>query len=267
MMRHLFRSRCTAALVVLSCVVAVSGCGQHQSRASSAPTASAQKTAAASPVPVLLNTEETGTTADLSKLSERLAGIFRERKRNYAYKPGTTEVEETVFIKADDSLKLGDVIKVMKAVQDAGASPTSLPIEVDFDKAPNIKPNPLTLVVTIGQPPRSDAEHFREIVGGIEIGLAPLTIKRSEIESPQKGGMDAEITKDGAYLVGEQPTDNARLRDALKAILRQPNHRKSVNVLVGNQSETAYGSFAAFARAAFDAGAEELTLFTTSPEA
>ena len=86
-----------------------------------------------------LNTEnDVGSVQNSEKLTERLAGIFRERTENRAYaedKAARTDLSEdekiqkTVFIKAPRSLDYGSVVKVIDAVKIAGASPISLQID------------------------------------------------------------------------------------------------------------------------------------------
>ena len=86
-----------------------------------------------------LNAEnDVGSVQNAEKLTERLAGIFRERKENRAYaedKAARTDLSEdekiqkTVFIKAPRNLDYGSVVKIVDAVKIAGASPISLQID------------------------------------------------------------------------------------------------------------------------------------------
>jgi len=76
-----------------------------------------------------LNGEPYGAIDDTSKLSTRLADIFKQRTDQRVYKPGTEEVEKTVFIKAPRSSKYGDVAKVIDAVKGAGATPVGLQVD------------------------------------------------------------------------------------------------------------------------------------------
>jgi biopolymer transport protein ExbD len=71
-------------------------------------------------------------------LSQRLAGVFRARREQRAYKPGMEtrtdlpedeRLERTVFVKAPRSLKYGDVVKVIDAIKGAGASPVGLQVD------------------------------------------------------------------------------------------------------------------------------------------
>jgi biopolymer transport protein ExbD len=76
-----------------------------------------------------LNQDEMGSVNDTGNLSQRLAGLFAQRKEQRAYKPGTEEVEKTVFVKAPRSLKYGDVVKVIDAIKGAGANPVGLQVD------------------------------------------------------------------------------------------------------------------------------------------
>jgi biopolymer transport protein ExbD len=91
---------------------------------------------------VRLNTEGFGSVNDLEVLSTKLAEIFRQREENYAVKPGfetrsdlplSERVEKTLIIKANRSLRYGDIIKVIDAVKGAGAAPIVLQI---YDLSP-----------------------------------------------------------------------------------------------------------------------------------
>ena len=76
-----------------------------------------------------LNTEPYGGIDDTSKLSAKLAEIFRGRTESHTVKPGTDQIEKTVFIKAPKSVKYGDVAKVLDAVKGAGADPVGLQVD------------------------------------------------------------------------------------------------------------------------------------------
>ena len=82
----------------------------------------------------LNNENSEATTEDPAKLIARLAGIFAERERNFAFidsQPGdpAPQVQRTVFIKAPRNLPYGSVAKVVDAVKQGGAKPISLQID------------------------------------------------------------------------------------------------------------------------------------------
>ncbi len=76
---------------------------------------------------------------DPSPIAARLAQEFRERRDNSDWKPGMESraelsaderIEKTVFIKAPQTFKYGDVVKVIDSVKGAGASPVGLQTEL-----------------------------------------------------------------------------------------------------------------------------------------
>lgn len=79
-----------------------------------------------------------GSTADTSKLTERLKTVFAERVANGqiserfaddSERPAADRIERTVFIKAPRSIGYGEVARVVDAVKLAGAYPISLQID------------------------------------------------------------------------------------------------------------------------------------------
>jgi biopolymer transport protein ExbD len=76
-----------------------------------------------------LNQDEMGSVNDTAPLSQRLTGLFAQRKEQRAYRPGTEEVEKTVFVKAPRSMRYGDVVKVIDAIKGAGANPVGLQVD------------------------------------------------------------------------------------------------------------------------------------------
>ena len=76
-----------------------------------------------------LNDEDIGTIDDTKRLSARLADIMRQREEQRVTKFGTDIIEKTVFIKAPESFKYGEVVKVIDAVKGAGATPVGLQVD------------------------------------------------------------------------------------------------------------------------------------------
>lgn len=85
-----------------------------------------------------LNQEDYGSIDDPAPLSKKLSEIFQLRLEQRAYKPGlelrtdlpeSERVEKTLIIKANRSLKYGDVIKVIDAAKGSGAYPLVLQID------------------------------------------------------------------------------------------------------------------------------------------
>jgi biopolymer transport protein ExbD len=76
-----------------------------------------------------LNGEDFGSIDNTSKLSARLSDVLRQREEQRVTKFGTDIIEKTVFIKAPESFKYGDVVKVIDAVKGAGATPVGLQVD------------------------------------------------------------------------------------------------------------------------------------------
>ena len=85
-----------------------------------------------------LNQNDYGSVSDLEPMSTMLAQVFRRRKEQLAFKPGLDDrsdltiderIEKTLIIKANRSIKYGDVVKIIDAVKGAGASPIVLQID------------------------------------------------------------------------------------------------------------------------------------------
>jgi biopolymer transport protein TolR len=76
-----------------------------------------------------LNGEDFGSVNDTGKLSARLSDVLRQREEQRVTKFGTDIIEKTVFIKAPESFKYGEVVKVIDAVKGAGATPVGLQVD------------------------------------------------------------------------------------------------------------------------------------------
>jgi biopolymer transport protein ExbD len=85
-----------------------------------------------------LNQDDIGSVNDSQPLSQRLVQIFKQRQENYAIRPGfetrtdlpmEERIEKTLIIKANRSVKYGDVVKVVDAVRGAGAGPVVLQLD------------------------------------------------------------------------------------------------------------------------------------------
>ena len=78
-----------------------------------------------------------GQVADPSAVGKALADEFKLRKEQGIYKEGMEsaavspdeKIERTVFVKAPQTFKYGDVVKVIDTVKGAGASPVGLQTE------------------------------------------------------------------------------------------------------------------------------------------
>lgn len=79
-----------------------------------------------------------GAVEEPGPIAQRLAAEFKERKELQIWKEGfesrmdlspDERIEKTVFVKAPQSFKYGDVVKVIDAIKGAGASPVGLQTE------------------------------------------------------------------------------------------------------------------------------------------
>lgn len=75
---------------------------------------------------------------DAGVIAQRLTQEFRERREQQIWKEGMDiradlppdeRIEKTVFVKAPQSFKYGDVVKVIDAIKGSGASPVGLQTE------------------------------------------------------------------------------------------------------------------------------------------
>src|SRR5688572_24243936 len=133
------------SIVVFLLLASISGCSQTPSTNTPTKTAATQEAAPAN-AKIALNRRELGTTADTSALRNTLSEIIKNRHAQSVVKPGSTEIERTVYVKAAPSIGMTEVVKIIEIAKDAGASPVSVPIEIDIDKAGDLKPNPVTLL-------------------------------------------------------------------------------------------------------------------------
>jgi biopolymer transport protein ExbD len=78
---------------------------------------------------VSLNNESAGSVDDPAALTAKLSDIFKQRETNGVFRENTNEVEKTIFIKSPKLAKYGDVVKVIDAAKQAGASPIGLQID------------------------------------------------------------------------------------------------------------------------------------------
>jgi hypothetical protein len=84
-----------------------------------------------------LNTDAAGSLDDPSKLTIRVAEIFSERASNRAYRPGMEHrselpsherIEKTIIVAPSPTLSYGEVLEVLRLVEQAGARPVVLQV-------------------------------------------------------------------------------------------------------------------------------------------
>ncbi|HEY8560741.1 MAG TPA: biopolymer transporter ExbD [Pyrinomonadaceae bacterium] len=73
--------------------------------------------------------DDMGTVEESERLIETLRTVFRQREQEGIFRPGTNEIEKTVFIKAPKNINYGSVAKVVDAVKLSGAEPIGLQLD------------------------------------------------------------------------------------------------------------------------------------------
>lgn len=92
---------------------------------------------------VTLNDDEMGNLGDLFRLTSSLKEIFHEREQNGVFRPNTNEVEKTVFIQLPLKASAADLLKVGKAIKDAGSDRIGLQTDDIVDTRKAIEEVPL----------------------------------------------------------------------------------------------------------------------------
>lgn len=251
----------SAACLTVMLGFAAGSCQQRKSEAPKQSVPPTQTTAATSKAKVRLNNEEIGTSDDLSALEKRLKEIFRQRGENGVLPADPKKSASEVFLRAEPSLKLKETAKVIKALENSEVFPVLLPIEGDLNKVP--KPNPLSLVVSVGKS-NNDESILDE---GVSLNVEEIPYKRSELVKPWL--MVVEIRKDGEYLIDNKPVAKADLKDIFKAFFKPSKTTDPDSIYVyleNNLDEISFGSIADLAQPAFQAGVQGILVKIYRPE-
>jgi biopolymer transport protein ExbD len=75
---------------------------------------------------IKLNWENLGSIDDTSLLEKRLRDVFQYRCENEIFNRDFTQIEKTVFIQPNESTRYGDLVKLIEALNKAGANPVYL---------------------------------------------------------------------------------------------------------------------------------------------
>ncbi|MEO6465995.1 MAG: hypothetical protein ABIP00_10590 [Pyrinomonadaceae bacterium] len=78
---------------------------------------------------LILNSEKLGNLTDTSAFTKRLVEIFKEREENGVFRSGSNDVEKTVSLRLDPTLKVSNLNKVVSAMDAAGSEPIILLID------------------------------------------------------------------------------------------------------------------------------------------
>ncbi len=253
-----FSSARTATPLFVLCIVVGAVACQQRANSSSAPVVQSQLPQASPPAKVFLNLDPVGTTEDTSKLVERLASLFAERRKNFANRPGANAAETTVYVEAEDALKLDEFFKVVGALKRSGADPVLIPTR--FSQGGGL-PNPLTLSVTVGD---VKVDPSKPPAGGIAVRVADVPLDTRSAQPSAADLTDVTMSRDGEYILGGRTLKRADLSSALKALPRKVDGGEAVGVRIENERQISYGSLAALAQGAYAAGAKKLLLLQPS---
>ncbi|HEX8922247.1 MAG TPA: biopolymer transporter ExbD, partial [Pyrinomonadaceae bacterium] len=201
--------RFPAAAIVMLFLTLATSCAQTPTTTTTPPAPQTQKQAPApvntpppQPAKVMLNGEDLGTTADLSGFKQFLKDVIQRREEQGVVRSGTDEIEKTVFVRAESSLRLGEVIKVFQSAQQAGASPLRLPVEVKT-KTDDSRPPMLLLLITIGNPPEA---MIGDMSDGIALGdIYEQPADRADKEMLLEPAIRVKIPGDGEYVINGKP--------------------------------------------------------------
>ncbi|MFL6374846.1 MAG: hypothetical protein ACJ73D_09285 [Pyrinomonadaceae bacterium] len=78
---------------------------------------------------ISLNRDDMGKLSDLSRLTAFLRNVYRDREKNGVFRENTNEIEKTVFIQMPPNGTGGDLVKIAKAIADAGSDRIGLQTE------------------------------------------------------------------------------------------------------------------------------------------
>lgn len=81
-----------------------------------------------------LNNEEMGKLSDMSALVKFLKDVYRQREDNGVFRENSNEIEKTVFIKVPLTGKADDLIKIARALAEAGADRIGLQVDETVDE-------------------------------------------------------------------------------------------------------------------------------------
>jgi biopolymer transport protein ExbD len=246
------------SIVVVLVVLSVSGCSQTSSTQTNTKPANTSPSQPAVPTnsKITINQDAMGTTNDPGQLSTLLRRVFKERHERHAFKPGTIDVETTVYLRADPDVGINEVTKMIDVIREAGSLDVLIPVKSPDN--PSAFPNPLTLVVSIGE----SKPGLEPLVKGVRLIHGP-TVTHSDKDSLPKEFLVVTVPKDGEYLVDDKPFTQATLVNELKPRVNQLEKR-TVFVQLDADNGVRYRSLADVAQAAFDSGATELYIITLS---
>jgi biopolymer transport protein ExbD len=87
-----------------------------------------------------LNNEEMGSLSDMTRVTSALRQIFKDRLDNGVFRENSNEIEKTVFIKMPLAAPAADLIKIAKALQEAGADVIGFQVDEPVNERMDIIP-------------------------------------------------------------------------------------------------------------------------------
>jgi biopolymer transport protein ExbD len=207
------------------------------------------------PAKIILNNEPKGTAADTSILVKSLKDVFTNREENAVFKKNSFEIEKKVFLTGERSVLAEDYIKVFSAVSKAGAAPVAIPLKA---KKTIIKPNPLVLMVSVGEKESIESLGFDN---GMEISFVGQ-IRQNDNKSPlgETAILIVADTAGGYTLNGRKFLPNALKTEIQNRFRSKPKDRKIIFAEVGSTAN--YGFLEEIAQIASDAAAAKVYFVT-----
>ncbi len=144
---------------------------------------------------------------------------------------------------------------MIDVIREAGSLSVLLPIEIPLDEAKDLKPNPLTLLVTIGERERDRPQTV--FVEGIELIHGP-TVPHADKDTLPKEFVAVFVPKGGEYVIGEKRLAQPGLANELSSRAKQLAESKRLYLIVDGDSDVRYRSLSEVALAASTVGAKEI---------
>jgi biopolymer transport protein ExbD len=275
----------TMMLLSIVCGIVFANAGAQQlSPALSLAVCSSPPAAQTSAAKLKLNGEDVGTTADTSVLARRLTEIFAQRREKGPFTDERARsIDGTVFIRAENSVQLSEVRRVIEALARNHGIPY-LAVEVDpargkvtgdpvitnyvditgggnYEIHSNHFPRSMMLVVTVGNLGSNGGEMISD---GIYLSIPEFTLRLSARQSVAQHFTVVEVFRDNEYVVGDNQIHFSALRSELQARLSR-NEDKRVVILTRSDSDIRWSSFLEAANAAREAGAGKIQTHNLIP--
>ncbi|HEY0407373.1 MAG TPA: TonB family protein [Pyrinomonadaceae bacterium] len=164
-----------------------------------------------------LNANSEGTMDDLSVLRAKLQQIFDERLRLAVIKPGTAEIEKTVYVVIPSYLKKDEAANLIREVGAAGASPVL-----------ELTPQQFELSSLSGKPqPKTRQPISAGVLNGKAVSLPKPYFSNTAAAAKATGAVTVEITVDesGTVIAARALTGSPETRAVVVEAARQAKFR------------------------------------------